>query len=178
MRGKWTIGAQLSTSQSPDALGLDRAVEVIERVCGIIDLDLLVVGSREAPEIFRGMCAPRRRVDEVFLWYNVLSDIDEMEDFRPCRELAGRAQSWLGRLGGEKRGSMRHFGSSVRTIRRRAARPFDVSENSLAATPSPASSSTRYAFLRPPTGSTRCSRVSATTAVARRKPSTLISTLS
>jgi hypothetical protein len=81
MRGKWTIGAQLSTSHSlPDALGLDRALEAVERVSRVIELDLLVVGSREAPEIFRGMCAPRRPVGEVFLWYNVLSDIDEMED--------------------------------------------------------------------------------------------------
>jgi hypothetical protein len=71
----------LSTSHSSlDALGLDRALEAVERVRKEIDLDLLIVGSREAPEIFRGMCGPSRPVGEVFLWYNVLSDIDEMED--------------------------------------------------------------------------------------------------
>jgi len=81
MMRKWTVGAQLSTSHSSrDALGLGRAFEAAERVRREIELDLLIVGSREAPEIFRGMCGPRRPASDVFLWYNVLSDIDEMED--------------------------------------------------------------------------------------------------
>jgi hypothetical protein len=45
-----------------------------------INLDLLVVGFREAPEVFRRICAPRRPVDDVFLWYSVLSDIEGMEE--------------------------------------------------------------------------------------------------
>ena len=98
MKGKWTIGAQLSTSHSsPDALGLDRVLEAVERVHRVIDLDLLIVGSREAPEIFRGMCAPRRPVGEVFLWYNVLSDIDEMEDSDLVVNWKGeRSRGWGG----------------------------------------------------------------------------------
>ena len=43
-------------------------------------LDLLVVGAREMPEIFRAMTGASRPVEEVFLWYNLLSDIDGMAD--------------------------------------------------------------------------------------------------
>ena len=55
-------------------------VQAVDSVRAAIDLDLLIVGFREAPEIFREFCRPRRPVDDVFLWYNLLSDIDEMED--------------------------------------------------------------------------------------------------
>jgi hypothetical protein len=98
MMGKWTVGAQLSTSHSsPDTLGLGRALEAAERVRKEIELDLLIVGSREAPEIFRGMCGPRRPASDVFLWYNVLSDIDEMEDSDLVVNWRGeRSRGWGG----------------------------------------------------------------------------------
>jgi hypothetical protein len=98
MKRKWTIGAQLSTSHSsPDALSFDRALEAVERVRRVIDLDLLIVGAREAPKIFRGMCGPHRPVGEVFLWYNVLSDIDEMEDSDLVVNWRGeRSRGWGG----------------------------------------------------------------------------------
>jgi len=76
---RWTIGAQLSTSHSsPEALSLDRMLEVVERVRAETTLDILVVGSREEPDIFRAMTGAGRPVDRVFLWYNLLSDIDGM----------------------------------------------------------------------------------------------------
>jgi hypothetical protein len=76
----WTIGAQLSTSHSRSSvLRLDRVVEVVERTRSIIDLDILIVGARENPAIFRAMCHPvRRPAKELFLWYNILSDIEGM----------------------------------------------------------------------------------------------------
>jgi hypothetical protein len=81
MSENWIIGAQVSTSHSSlDSLTLDAVLAKVERVRSAIDLDVLVIGARESPEIFRGFCAPGRGVDEVFLWYNVLSDIDGMED--------------------------------------------------------------------------------------------------
>ena len=81
MEKNWTIGAQLSTSHSSlAALGLDRMLDAVERVRAMIDLDLLVVGSREAPDIFRGFTDARRPVGDVFLWYGVLSDIEGLEE--------------------------------------------------------------------------------------------------
>jgi hypothetical protein len=54
-------------------------VEVVARTRSIIDLDILIVGARENPVIFRAMCNPvRRPAKEVFLWYNILSDIEGM----------------------------------------------------------------------------------------------------
>ena len=176
MMRKWTVGAQLSTSHSsPDALGLGRALEAAERVRREIELDLLIVGSREAPEIFRGVCGPRRPASDVFLWYNVLSDIDEMEDSDLVVNWRGERSCGWG--GWAERGAEvdEHSGSPVRTIRLRDAKRFGVSLNSLVATPSLGYSSTRYAFLLPPTASTRCFLVSAIIAVARLQPSTLIS---
>lgn len=82
MTKAWTIGAQLSTSHSsPDALTLDGMMAVVERAKAIVDLQILVVGAHEIPEIFRGMTTPGSRpADQVFLWYNLLSDIAGMED--------------------------------------------------------------------------------------------------
>ncbi len=78
----WRIGAQLSTSHSlSSVLGLDRVMEVVDRARSIIDLDILIVGARENPAIFRAMSNPGRRpAKEVFLWYNLLSDIEGMQE--------------------------------------------------------------------------------------------------
>ena len=81
MSGKWVIGAQVSTSHSSrDALSLDTVIEAVDRTRSVVGLDILITGAREAPEIFHAMCGPQRGVDQVFLWYNVLSDIAGMDD--------------------------------------------------------------------------------------------------
>jgi hypothetical protein len=81
MMGSWKVGAQLSTSHSsPDSLDPLRMLEAVRRVQEAIELDLLIVGFREAPEIFREFCGPRRPVGETALWYGALSDIEGMED--------------------------------------------------------------------------------------------------
>jgi len=79
---RFRVGAQLSTSHSlPGALGLDRVMDVVERTTSMMELDSLIVGARENPEIFRAMTDPGRRpAKEVFLWYNLLSDIEDMQD--------------------------------------------------------------------------------------------------
>src|SRR5262249_27165266 len=64
----------------PDALRLDAMLDVVDRVRGLLRLDVLVVGSREVPEIFRAMTEAGRPVAEVFLWYNLLSDIAGMDE--------------------------------------------------------------------------------------------------
>jgi hypothetical protein len=81
MIGSWRLGAQLSTSHSSrDSLEPVRVLETVRRVLGVIDLDLLIVGFREAPGIFREFCGPRRPVEETALWYAVLSDTEGLED--------------------------------------------------------------------------------------------------
>ena len=65
MIGSWKVGAQLSTSHSsPDALDPVGMLETVRRVQEAIDLDLLIVGFREAPEAFREFCGPGRPVED------------------------------------------------------------------------------------------------------------------
>ena len=79
----WTIGAQLSTFHSSlAALDEQRMLDSVRRAREAIDLDLLIVGFREAPEVFRRFCAPHRPVDNVYLWFSALSDINEMTEDR------------------------------------------------------------------------------------------------
>lgn len=98
MKHGWTIGAQLSTSHSPsDAIRVDGMLAAIERVRAEIRLDLLVVGAREEPDIFRAMTGAGRPVGQVFLWYNLLSDIDGMEAADLVVDWRGeRSRGWGG----------------------------------------------------------------------------------
>jgi hypothetical protein len=93
------VGAQLSTSHSlPSLLGLDRVMEVVERARSIVDLDVLIVGATENPEIFRAMTNPGRRpAKEVFLWHNLLSDIEGMQESDLVVNWRGeRSRGWGG----------------------------------------------------------------------------------
>jgi hypothetical protein len=76
----WIVGAQLSTSHSPRRLlTLDRAIAAVDRVRSALELNLLIVGVDEVPELFRSLTdRAARPADEVFLWYNLLSDIPGM----------------------------------------------------------------------------------------------------
>ncbi len=81
MIGSWKIGAQLSTSHSfRGSLDPLSMVETVRRVQEEIDLDLLIIGFREAPEVFREFCGSGRPVGDAILWYGALSDIEGMED--------------------------------------------------------------------------------------------------
>ena len=94
----WKIGAQLSTSHSSGvALDPARMLETVQIAREAIDLDLLIVGFREAPEIFREFCGVSRPVDEVYLWYSALSDIEEMEESDLVMNWRGeRSRGWGG----------------------------------------------------------------------------------
>jgi hypothetical protein len=77
----WKLAAQLSTSHSPrDSLDPLRMLEAVRGMQDAIELDLLIVGFREAPEIFQEFCGSRRPVGDVALWYAALSDIEGTED--------------------------------------------------------------------------------------------------
>ena len=68
----WKIGAQLSTSHSK-FLSESQVLEVVARTASVMDIDIMIVGSKEVPHIFDLMTQPRRRpAKEVFLWYNAL----------------------------------------------------------------------------------------------------------
>ena len=180
MIGSWTIGAQLSTSHSsPDALDPLGMLETVRRVQEAIDLDLLIVGFREAPDVFREFCGPGRPVERHVPLVQRPVRHRRHGGFGPRRELEGRTQPRLGRLGREREAkSRRPSASSARTIRRRARRRSDGFANSSPGMISPASFSTRSAFLRPPTASMKCCPAFATIAGTRRRPWISTSTLS
>ena len=98
MIGPWTIGAQLSTSHSsPAALDEQLMLDCVRRVLEALDLDLLIVGFREAPEVFRRFCALNRPVDNVYLWFSALSDIEDMTESDLVVNWRGaRSRGWGG----------------------------------------------------------------------------------
>ena len=98
MIGSWKFGAQLSTSHSSrNSLDPLRMLEVVRAVQEAIDLDLLIVGFREAPEAFRELCGPHRPVEDISLWYGVLSDIEGLEDSDLVLDWRGqRSRGWGG----------------------------------------------------------------------------------
>jgi hypothetical protein len=98
MIGPWTIGAQLSTSHSsPAALDEHGMLQCVRRVLEVIDLDLLIIGFRESPEVFGSFCATHRPVDDVYLWFSALSDIKGMtEDNVVVNWRGARSRGWGG----------------------------------------------------------------------------------
>ena len=98
MIGPWTIGAQLSTSHSsPAALDEQLMLDCVRRVLEALDLDLLIVGFREAPEVFRRFCGLNRPVDNVYLWFSALSDIQDMNESDLVVNWRGaRSRGWGG----------------------------------------------------------------------------------
>lgn len=93
------IGAQLSTSHaSIGRSAVESAFSAIARIQTSVALDILIVGAREVPELFAALTDPRRKpVREIYLWYNLLSDIPGMEtndlvvDWR-----GGKSRGWRG----------------------------------------------------------------------------------
>ena len=98
MIGPWKCGAQLSTAHSSrESLDPSVTLETVRRVLEAIDLDFLIVGFREAPKIFSEFCGPRRPVEDTFLWYSALSDIESMEESDLVVNWRGeRSRGWGG----------------------------------------------------------------------------------
>lgn len=76
MRGKFTIVAQLSSVHSTEEeLSPRRVAGYLAEITKEVPLDVLVVGWRERPELFRLLTSRESRfASEVFLWYPLLSD--------------------------------------------------------------------------------------------------------
>ena len=152
MTDSWKLVAQLSTSHSSrellDPLGM---LETVRRVQEAIGLDLLIVGFREVPEIFREFCGSGRPIDDTVLWYSALSDVEGLEDSDHIVNWRGeRSRGWGGwtAKGGEVEET---FASCAQTIRLCAGRWSGGFASSSLDMLSPASFSTRSASLRPPT---------------------------
>ena len=98
MIGRWKLGAQLSTSHSArGSLDPLRMSETVRRVQDAFDLDLLIIGFRESPEIFGEFCGSRRPVDHTHLWYSALSDIEGMDESDLVVNWRGeRSRGWGG----------------------------------------------------------------------------------
>jgi hypothetical protein len=94
----WTIGAQVSTTHSAvEALTVEAVLETVKRVGASLPIDIIVTGSRELPEIFEILTRPDRPVGPVYLWYNVLSDIANMEGSELVVDFRGeRSRGWGG----------------------------------------------------------------------------------
>jgi hypothetical protein len=72
-------------------------LETVRRVMEVIDLDLLIIGFREAPEIFREFCGSGRPVEDTYLWFNALSDIEGMTESDLVVNWRGeRSRGWGG----------------------------------------------------------------------------------
>ena len=99
MRKGWVVGAQLSTSHSPaHLLTPARVAEAIDRVTSSLDLDILIVGADEIPDLFCALTdRTARPATRVFLWYNLLSDIPDMQPSDLVVNWRGeRSRGWAG----------------------------------------------------------------------------------
>ena len=97
-----TIAAQLSSVHSSDEQLTPRSVaERLERVADEVALDILVVGWRERPELFRMLTARETRpAAEVFLWYPLLSDYSGFESSHlVVTSNSTRSAGWAGYAG-------------------------------------------------------------------------------
>jgi hypothetical protein len=95
----WIVGAQLSTSHwSAESLDVESVLSAIERVRSALELHILIVGTREVSEIFRAVTDRHHRpTKEVFLWYNLLSDIPDMVESDLVVDWHGqRSRGWGG----------------------------------------------------------------------------------
>jgi hypothetical protein len=81
MATDWVVGAQLSTSHAAvERSTIEEAFAGIARILSSVPLDILIVGAREAPELFNALTDRHRRpVRDVFLWHNLLSDAPGLE---------------------------------------------------------------------------------------------------
>ena len=76
MAESFVLAAQLSTGHStPDALGKDRVLHVLQQALDVAPLDILIIGWEEIPDLYQTLTAQKtRHTDEAYLWYPLLSD--------------------------------------------------------------------------------------------------------
>ncbi len=80
MKSKFTLTAQLSTGHSlPENLTKEKVLPMLRKALDVVPLDILIVGWVEMPELYHALIdRDKRQVDQVFLWYPMLSDYPGM----------------------------------------------------------------------------------------------------
>jgi hypothetical protein len=97
MSKSFVVAAQVSTaSLPPGAATAEWVLRAVERVIEIAPLDILIVGGRESPDLYRALTAPGARyAGQVFLWYDLLSDYPGMAPEESVIGFRGRpAPGW------------------------------------------------------------------------------------
>ena len=78
-------------------LSVERMASAVRDMKTILPLDIAVVGAKEIPEIFRALTGPQRPAEQVVLWYDLLSDIPQMEERELVVNCRGRkSHGWGG----------------------------------------------------------------------------------
>lgn len=105
LESSWTIGVQVSTAHTPlEQLPTSFVEATLESALANVPIDIVAVGTREAPDIFPLVCElGRRRGYKSYLWYNLLSDVVGSEPSDLVVDWRGRSStgwgSWDGRDG-------------------------------------------------------------------------------
>lgn len=99
MEKKFRVAAQLSSVHSTDeALEPSKVQAAVEKTAREVPLDVLIVGWKERPGLFRALTAGENRLcPEVFLWYPLLSDYPGFDPTHLVMTLdSGRSRGWSG----------------------------------------------------------------------------------
>lgn len=100
MEKSFILGAQLSTSHSGKELLNYRNVKAkVQNIAKICPLKFLIIGAHEEEELFNLLTSRSNRLTEqVFLWFNVLSDYENIEKSEAIVDYKGvqHAEGWSG----------------------------------------------------------------------------------
>ncbi len=101
------LAAQLNSTRSiVDRLGLDGVMEIVRRAAETAQLDILIAGGEEVPELYRALTQPRERAaPQIFLWYAALADNPGLKpDFSVVNYRGEPSTAWSGSATGEEIG--------------------------------------------------------------------------
>jgi hypothetical protein len=82
MKRPFTLTAQLSTGHSlPKNLTTEKVLPALQKALDTVPLDVLIVGWVEIPDLYHALVdKSQRQVNQVFLWYPMLSDFPGMQE--------------------------------------------------------------------------------------------------
>jgi len=97
MKKPFSLTAQLSTGHSlPKNLTSSKVLPVLSKAIDVVPFDVLIIGWEEIPDLFQKLTVKNTRmVDQVFLWYPMLSDYPGMEPDHLVVNFQGQSsQGW------------------------------------------------------------------------------------
>ena len=104
---KFVCAAQLNSTHSiVNRLQLDGVMEIVHRAAETAQLDILIAGGEEIPELYEALTQPQERpAPQVFLWYAALADNPAlMPDYRAVNYRGEPSLGWGGSATGEEIG--------------------------------------------------------------------------